>query len=83
MDAYDEGLDRMIWSLSDQRLRWNEIVAKKRRTVPMQVEGLMHSVLDRQRSADAELHTLIREAQQDSHTRRMYRKSPAPSNDGV
>lgn len=59
MDAYDEGLDRMIWSLSDQRLRWNEIVAKKRRTAPLQVEELMHSVLERQRQADAEIQGLL------------------------
>jgi hypothetical protein len=59
-DTYDEGLDRLIWSLNNQRLDWDLVVAQKRRTVPRQVEDLMRDVVDRQGAADKEIHELAR-----------------------
>lgn len=63
----------MIWSLSDQRLRWNEIVAKKRRTAPLQVEELMSSVLERQRQADEEVRRVLDECVEVVEARGMCR----------
>ncbi|EIN08848.1 hypothetical protein PUNSTDRAFT_120406 [Punctularia strigosozonata HHB-11173 SS5] len=53
-EPFDEALDRHIWSLADQRMKWQQEVANKRRTVPGEVAELVDSLLERQRSADAE-----------------------------
>ena len=57
-DQFDESLDRRVWSLSDQRLKWDLEIAKKRRTIPMEVENLMSDLLAKQRE-----HSLNREAE--------------------
>jgi len=44
-EAFDEGLDRRIWSLSEQCLQWDVDVARKRRERPTEVEQLMHEIL--------------------------------------
>ncbi|OBZ75487.1 hypothetical protein A0H81_04700 [Grifola frondosa] len=46
IEPFDEGFDRHIWSLSDQSLKWDEDIAKKRRTIPLQVEELMQGLLE-------------------------------------
>ncbi|KAF8437997.1 hypothetical protein L210DRAFT_3505086 [Boletus edulis BED1] len=41
MEPFDEALDRHIWSLSDQRLKWDKDVADRRRTRPTDIEKLI------------------------------------------
>jgi len=49
-EGFDEGLDRRIWSLSEQCLQWDVDIARKRRERPLEVERLMHEIL--QQNAD-------------------------------
>lgn len=44
-EAFDEGLDRRIWSLSEQCLQWDVDIAKKRRERPQEVEKLLRDIL--------------------------------------
>ena len=41
MEPFDEALDRHIWSLSDQRLKWDKDIAERRRTRPREIEALI------------------------------------------
>ncbi|KAH8120282.1 hypothetical protein DFH11DRAFT_48718 [Phellopilus nigrolimitatus] len=52
-DQFDESLDRRVWSLSDQRLKWDLEIAVKRRGVPSEVEALMRDLVAQQRDHDA------------------------------
>ncbi|EJD03992.1 uncharacterized protein FOMMEDRAFT_106372 [Fomitiporia mediterranea MF3/22] len=52
MDQFDESLDRRVWSLSDQRLKWDLEIATKRRNVPREVENLMLDLFNKQREHD-------------------------------
>lgn len=52
IEPFDEGLDRHIWSLSDQRLQWDGEIAQKRREKPDEVQRLMQELLDNQRAID-------------------------------
>ncbi|KAH7911443.1 hypothetical protein BJ138DRAFT_1085583 [Hygrophoropsis aurantiaca] len=51
-EQFDEALDRHIWSLSDQRLRWDKEVANYRRSRPREIETMLqqnialHSAID-------------------------------------
>lgn len=51
-DQFDESLDRRVWSLSDQRLKWDLEIALKRRGVPPEVETLMRDLIAQQREHD-------------------------------
>ncbi|PAV22349.1 hypothetical protein PNOK_0230600 [Pyrrhoderma noxium] len=51
-DQFDESLDRRVWSLSDQRLKWDLEIATKRRGIPSDVESLMRDILAQQREHD-------------------------------
>lgn len=51
-DQFDEALDRRVWSLSDQRLKWDLEMALKRRGVPQEVEELMRDLIAQQRAYD-------------------------------
>lgn len=42
---FDEALDRHIWSLSDQCLKWDRQIAERRRIVPAQIEESLKEVL--------------------------------------
>lgn len=52
MEPFDEGLDRHIWSLSDQSLQWDGEIAKKRREKPQEVHRLMKELLETQHAVD-------------------------------
>ncbi|THH09466.1 hypothetical protein EW145_g1984 [Phellinidium pouzarii] len=52
-DQFDESLDRRVWSLSDQRLKWDLEIAVKRRSIPLEVEALMRDLISHQREYDA------------------------------
>ncbi|KAF7790121.1 hypothetical protein EIP86_001073 [Pleurotus ostreatoroseus] len=51
-DPFDEGLDRHIWSLSDQCLQWNGEIAKKRREKPSEARRLMKELIETQHEVD-------------------------------
>ncbi|KAJ8592579.1 hypothetical protein M405DRAFT_859613 [Rhizopogon salebrosus TDB-379] len=52
MEPFDEALDRHIWSLSDQRLKWDREIASRRRTRPAEVEMLVHEIHNQHRDVD-------------------------------
>ncbi|KAH0830461.1 hypothetical protein J3R83DRAFT_1886 [Lanmaoa asiatica] len=41
VEPFDEALDRHIWSLSDQRLKWDKEIADRRRSRPEAIEKLV------------------------------------------
>jgi len=47
-ETFDEGLDRRIWSLSEQCMQWDVDISKKRRERPLEVERLMKDLLSRE-----------------------------------
>jgi len=55
MEPFDEALDRRIWSLSDQRLKWDREIANKRQTLPKEVQVLIEDLLERQREEDEQI----------------------------
>ncbi|KDQ59385.1 hypothetical protein JAAARDRAFT_32946 [Jaapia argillacea MUCL 33604] len=65
MEPFDEGLDRRIWSLSDQRLKLDHDIGNKRRSTPKDVEKLMQELLKSQREVDDELAAAIVDANHD------------------
>lgn len=52
IEPFDEGLDRHIWSLSDQRLQWDGEIARKRREKPREVHRLMKELLETHQAVD-------------------------------
>jgi hypothetical protein len=52
MEPFDEALDRHIWSLSDQRLKWDREVAGRRRTRPTEIEALVQEIYSQHRDVD-------------------------------
>ncbi|KAG2149202.1 hypothetical protein DEU56DRAFT_729296 [Suillus clintonianus] len=62
MEPFDEALDRHIWSLSDQRLKWDREIGGRRRTRPTEVEALVQGVYAQHRSVDMDI-----DATQKSH----------------
>jgi len=52
MEPFDEALDRHIWSLSDQRLKWDREIAGRRRTRPMEIEALVQEIYGQHRDVD-------------------------------
>ncbi|KZT28640.1 hypothetical protein NEOLEDRAFT_1129489 [Neolentinus lepideus HHB14362 ss-1] len=59
MESFDEALDRRIWSLSDQRLKWDREIASKRQTRPKEVADMIQDLLERQREDDEEFANTI------------------------
>ena len=53
MEPFDETLDRRIWSLADTRLQWHKRIAETRRTVPVETESTMKTLLEHHRELDA------------------------------
>ena len=68
MDPFDEGLDRLIWSLSDQSLQWDGEIATRRREKPREVHRLMKELIETQHEVDeqeaAEYAEIVEDAQQ-------------------
>lgn len=48
IEPFDEALDRHIWSLSDQRLKWDREIARTRAEKPKEVETMLQDLFDRQ-----------------------------------
>jgi hypothetical protein len=51
IEPFDEALDRHIWSLSDQRLKWDREIARTRTEKPREVETMLQDLFDRQHEA--------------------------------
>lgn len=47
MEAFDEALDRRIWSLADTRLQWHKRTTRMRREAPEEIQARLSSHLDR------------------------------------
>lgn len=54
IEPFDEALDRHIWSLSDQRLKWDREIARTRTEKPQEVEAMLRDLFDRQYEATSE-----------------------------
>jgi len=52
MEPFDEALDRHIWSLSDQRLKWDREIAGRRRTRPGEIEAQIREVYSQHHDVD-------------------------------
>ena len=48
IEPFDEALDRHIWSLSDQRLRWNREIGRTRTEKPREVEVMLRDLFNSQ-----------------------------------
>jgi hypothetical protein len=51
IEPFDEALDRHIWSLSEQRLKWDREIAHTRTEKPREVENMLQDLFDRQHEA--------------------------------
>ncbi len=52
MEAFDEALDRRIWSLADTRLQWHKRIAEARRTIPNEIETKVSTLIQQHRELD-------------------------------
>jgi len=52
MEAFDEALDRRIWSLADTRLQWHKRIAEARRTIPKEIETNVSTLIQQHRELD-------------------------------
>lgn len=52
VEAFDEALDRRIWSLADTRLQWHKRMAKTRREVPSEIQTRMSSLFAKGQEQD-------------------------------
>ncbi|OAX33582.1 hypothetical protein K503DRAFT_700176 [Rhizopogon vinicolor AM-OR11-026] len=73
MEPFDEALDRHIWSLSDQRLKWDREIAGRRRTRPMEIEALVQEIYGQHRDVDLD------DATQNSGPSDVYGFFPLPN----
>lgn len=55
VEPFDEALDRHIWSLSDQRLKWDKEIADRRRSRPEDIEKLVMESLAQHHVYDLEV----------------------------
>jgi len=52
MEAFDETLDRRIWSLADNRIKWHTLIAERRRKVPTETERTVATLLGHHHKLD-------------------------------
>ncbi|KAF8163127.1 hypothetical protein B0H34DRAFT_308731 [Crassisporium funariophilum] len=55
MEAFDETLDRRIWSLADTRLQWHKRIAETRRAIPTEIESTVSTLLERHGELDSKI----------------------------
>jgi len=55
VEPFDEALDKVIWSLADQRLKLDQQIAIKRRTKPLELQNLLERDFERQISLDEDV----------------------------
>ena len=54
MESFDETLDRRIWSLADNRIKWHTLIAERRRKVPIETERTVTTLLGYHHNLDDE-----------------------------
>lgn len=55
VEPFDEALDRHIWSLSDQRLKWDKEIADRRRSRPDDIKTLIMESLGQHHASDLDV----------------------------
>ncbi|KAF8556821.1 hypothetical protein OG21DRAFT_526564 [Imleria badia] len=55
VEPFDEALDRHIWSLSDQRLKWDKEIADRRRSKPEDIQKSITESLTQHHACDVEI----------------------------
>ncbi|KAH7921479.1 hypothetical protein BV22DRAFT_728056 [Leucogyrophana mollusca] len=65
-EPFDEALDRHIWSLSNQRLRWDREIATRRRGRPQEIATLLQQNFLQHRALEPDL-SMDRPDDPDSH----------------
>ena len=55
MEAFDETLDRRIWSLADNRIKWHTLIAERRRKIPMETERTVATWLGNHHKPDTDV----------------------------
>ena len=55
MEAFDETLDRRIWSLADNRIKWHTLIAERRRKVPSETERTVTTLLGHHHKLDEDV----------------------------
>jgi len=55
MEAFDEALDRRIWSLADTRLQWHKRMAKTRRDIPKEIQSRLSDLLNKGQAQDLDI----------------------------
>jgi hypothetical protein len=67
MEAFDETLDRRIWSLADNRIKWHTLIAERRRKVPTETERTVTALLGHHHKLDDDvLPTLSVDAEEET-----------------
>lgn len=52
MEAFDEALDRRIWSLADTRLQWHKRISRTRREVPKEIQSRLSDLFSKCQAQD-------------------------------
>ncbi|KAF9451244.1 hypothetical protein P691DRAFT_797119 [Macrolepiota fuliginosa MF-IS2] len=55
MEAFDEALDRRIWSLADTRLQWHKRMGKTRREAPKEIQSRLSDLFNKGQVQDHEI----------------------------
>jgi len=54
-EAFNETLDRRIWSLADNRIKWHTLIAERRRKVPAETERTVATLLGHHHKLDDDI----------------------------
>lgn len=68
MEAFDEALDRRIWSLADTRLQWHKRMARTRRETPREIQARLFNLFDKGLTQDQSIFEASDTASQDDET---------------
>jgi len=66
MEAFDETLDRRIWSLADNRIKWHTLIAERRRKVPTETEETFTTLLGHHHKLDDEASPALSNAEEET-----------------
>jgi len=66
MEAFDETLDRRIWSLADNRIKWHTLIAERRRKVPTETEKTVTTLFGHHHKLDDEALPALSNAEEET-----------------
>jgi Kinetochore protein Mis14 like len=66
MEAFDETLDRRIWSLADNRIKWHTLIGERRRKVPTETEKTVTTLLGHLHKIDDEALPALSNAEEET-----------------